>query len=557
MNPFALAYREQRQLFMFDKAYIAGTLFKIGGLATLAARFIVQFFWNPTVAVILTCALLALSTFLLWTEVRTSKRDWRIIPLCLIPACLIGASLSDNSLHFDFLTSILLAQTGLLIHRRIKKNSSLWSILITVILYLTAGPSALLFAFCSAINLLTSKTTSRALSITPVLTALACGVLAYLLAAVPTWGAAFSPAFYYDLDNSMPVIHWAPWVAIALVHTIATFVPKAAKTTLIAGSIAFVAALVLGNIAAKKIESKASLASYEYEYYTVNERWDDLITSCKHNEWTPLTANYLNLALAQKGTLLDELLKYDQRGVMSLTYSPEDKTVDARMAHIMFAMGNMAAAQDVAFNGLNTLTGYCPAMLKINAEVELMRGSYDVADKYLSMLEKAPRYKKWAKERQRFLWNDDAVESDPVLGTGRRDFPLEEGFAMFGNPVEELSRIIEANPSDSKAMSYGMAFLLLAKDISGLYKFVDKYWGSPAMRKLPVIAQEALVFYSEYSRNMENIAPVDPEWCLHHGVTTSVMDRFRDFQQASLKSGGKSPSGYRGTYWNYLLYTAI
>ena len=48
MNRFALAYREQQQLFLFDKTYLLGTLLKVGGLSTLTGRFIVQFFWNPT-----------------------------------------------------------------------------------------------------------------------------------------------------------------------------------------------------------------------------------------------------------------------------------------------------------------------------------------------------------------------------------------------------------------------------------------------------------------------------------------------------------------------------
>ena len=32
MNGFALAYREQQQLFLFDKTYLGTTLFKVGGL---------------------------------------------------------------------------------------------------------------------------------------------------------------------------------------------------------------------------------------------------------------------------------------------------------------------------------------------------------------------------------------------------------------------------------------------------------------------------------------------------------------------------------------------
>ena len=34
-------------------------------------------------------------------------------------------------------------------------------------------------------------------------------------------------------------------------------------------------------------------------------------------------------------------------------------------------------------------------------------------------------------------------------------------------------------------------------------------------------------------------------------------DVFQAFQQASLQSQGTAPKGFRGTYWNYLIYTAI
>lgn len=42
MNRFALAWREQ-QLFLLDKTYLTGTLFKVGGLATWLAQALVQF----------------------------------------------------------------------------------------------------------------------------------------------------------------------------------------------------------------------------------------------------------------------------------------------------------------------------------------------------------------------------------------------------------------------------------------------------------------------------------------------------------------------------------
>ena len=85
-------------------------------------------------------------------------------------------------------------------------------------------------------------------------------------------------------------------------------------------------------------------------------------------------------------------------------------------------MGNIAAAQNVAFNSLFALNGYNPTMLQMLVRIELMRGNYLVALKYITLLEKTVHYAGWATAQRRFLFDDEAVEQDPSLGTG--DVPL-------------------------------------------------------------------------------------------------------------------------------------
>ena len=278
MNHYALAYREQQQLFMFDKAWIFGTLFKVGGLAALLAQFIVQFFWNPTLALILTLLLLALSGYLLWVAVRGSRKDWRIIPLCLLPACFIGASLSDNSLHFDYLTAILLVETGLVIFKRVHSYRVLWGVILTIILYFTAGPAAILFALCVALRYRKKGFLPIAWFLLLIAVAAACGVAAFFLAVIPTWAAAFTPVFFYDLDATMPAIHWAPWIAILVVYLLTEVVigtwadstsPKRERTgkTILTGSlIIFLASLFYSGKIARNFDRKSQLTTYEYEY---------------------------------------------------------------------------------------------------------------------------------------------------------------------------------------------------------------------------------------------------------------------------------------------------
>ena len=553
MNPYTPAYREKQQLFIFDKTYLLGTLLKVGGLSTLLARFIVQFFWNPTVALVLTLALLAVSAYMTWAYIRESRKDWASAPLSLIPAIFIGVSLSDNSLHFDFLISLLLVQAGLLVFKRIKSRKYLWGTVLSIVLYFTAGPAAILFALCTVVSEKSVK------SLCFPVAASACGTIAFFTALVPSWSAAFTPAFHYDLDATMPVVHWCGWISLL----VAVLVSQLVKGLHLKRWPAFASGLVLlllafipANRFTDKIKEGQPILGAIFEYYTANEDWDGLIQACKKAPWLPRTANYLNMALAWKGELAENLLKYDQHGPDGLVMTTKDRAVDVAQAHLMFAMGNVAAAQDVAFNTLSSLHGYCPEMLKINALVELMRGNYAVADKYLSMLEKAPHYRRWAKEHRRFLYDDAAVEADALLGRGRRNLEAENHFIMYTNPMTELFPILNANPTDKRTLEYGLCYLLLAKDLNSVKHFIADYYSSPDSPELPRIAQEAMVFYSEYSRNMEGVEPFGLDWCYDHGVQPEIVKRFEEYQKAAV-AGGNSLRRFRGTYWYYLVHKEI
>ena len=549
MNPFALAYREQQQLFMFDKTYLMGTLLKVGGLATLLARFIVQFFWNPTVALVLTILLLALSAYMTWALLRKSKKDWKIIPLCLIPSIFIGASLSDNSLHLEFLTSILLVQAGLLIFKGIKSRKVLWGVLLTIILYFTAGSAAVLFAVCAA-----CLAFDKARGLIYIVTAAICGAFAYQTATVPTWADAFTPSLYYDLDASLPKVHWIGWICLSVIIGLLPFAKG--RHLFISGLTLALLSFIPARKISDKIEKEQPSIGYAFEHYANNEDWDGLIKACKKAPWLPRTANYLNMALAWKGELSEHLLDYDQRGPNALVMTTNDRAVDVVQSHIMMAMGNVAASQDVAFNSLYSLNGYCPAMVKINAQVELMRGCYGVADKYISLLEKAPHYRKWAKEHRRFLYDDAAVEADPLLGNGRKNLSAKDAFVMFTDPISELFPILDANPTDKRALEYGLCYLLLAKDLNSVKHFITDYYSSPDSPELPRIAQEAMIFYSEYSRNIEGIEPFGLDWCYEHGVKPETVKRFEEYQKAAV-AGPVSLKRFQGTYWYYLVHTEI
>ncbi len=554
MNRFALAYREQQQLFLFDKTYLLGTLLKVGGLSTLTGRFIVQFFWNPTVALCLTVLLLLLGGWMLWESVRRSLSDWVLLPVVLIPFVLLGGSLADNAVFFDVVPAWLFAVAAFRLYNHSSRARVCKGIFLTVVLYLAAGPGALLFAVCAMVTDAFRRDWRGVLY--PVL-GLLCGWLAYRLAWVPTLSAAWTPALFYNIDATLPVWHWAAWISLPVCVLLCETLKRMRVkrwVPLVAGLAVLGLSLIPADQIRKQSDAEMENLGYELEYYTCKEDWDGLIEACMHAPWLPRTANYLNMAFAWKGELSEKLLYFDQRGPSALILSTTNRAVDIATAHMMFTMGNMAGAQDVSFNLLNSLQGLCPAMLKMNAQIELMRGTYEVADKYLSLLEKAPHYRGWARAHRRFLFDDVAVEADPLLGNGRRNLSAENGFVMYSDPIGELFPILDINPGDARAREYGLCYQLLRKDLNSVKHFIEDYYKDG--EALPRIAQEAMVFYSEYLRNMGGTESFGLDWCYAHGVTPETVRRFVAYQQAAV-AGKNSLQKFRGTYWYYLIHTEI
>ena len=554
MNRFALAYREQQQLFLFDKTYLLGTLLKVGGLSTLTGRFIVQFFWHPTVALCLTVLLLLLGGWMLWASVRRSLSDWVLLPVVLIPFVLLGGSLADNAVYFDVVPAWLFAVAAFRLYNHSSRARVWKGLILTVVLYLAAGPGALLFAVCAMVTDAFRRDWRGVLY--PV-SGLLCGWLAYRLAWVPTLSAAWTPALFYNIDASFPAWHWAAWISLPVCVLLCETLKRMRVkrwVPLVAGLAVLGLSLIPADQIRKQSDAEMENLGYELEYYTCKEDWDGLIEACMHAPWLPRTANYLNMAFAWKGELSEKLLYFDQRGPSALILSTTNRAVDIATAHMMFTMGNMAGAQDVSFNLLNSLQGLCPAMLKMNAQIELMRGTYEVVDKYLSLLEKAPHYRGWARAHRRFLFDDAAVEADPLLGNGRRNLSADNGFVMYSDPIGELFPILDVNPGDARAREYGLCYQLLRKDLNSVKHFIEDYYKDG--EALPRIAQEAMVFYSEYSRNMEGIEPFGIDWCYAHGVTPETVRRFVAYQQAAV-AGKNSLQKFRGTYWYYLIHTEI
>ena len=111
------------------------------------------------------------------------------------------------------------------------------------------------------------------------------------------------------------------------------------------------------------------------------------------------------MALARKGILADEAFKYTQHGPRGLMVAwNKSTTISALLSDVYFTMGNVAAAQEMAFeSNIGALCDGNPRMTQRLVQTNLIYGAYPVAEKYIAVLENTFYYKYWAKAQRKFL----------------------------------------------------------------------------------------------------------------------------------------------------------
>lgn len=576
---YSLAFREQQQLFLFNASYINDLLYHVGGVAVLAARFLVQFFCLNGCGAFITAVMLGLTAWLVWLTMRKIGCTWYTFPLCFLPSLFLAVSLLDDYFNYQGLVAYAMAILFLFLYASIF-NGSKWKrfiagMALTILLYGIAGAVALLFAVAALIFDILQQGVKKSLSWIFIVAVLVMGFITVQAGAVGIYAYVFTPNGYCDYSVAFRAVHYISWIMLLTVLLVSWLFNKLESKSLLMKSCTCLLLLIITSVSFTKTYQKNGNITnerlYQLEYYAANEEWDKILkcNSILHND---LEANYVNLALAEKGQLASSLLNYQQNSPLSLILYTKDKQYIQLVAcaRVLFSMGNIAAAQSLASNTDQAKNGHNPSMLKMLVESELIRGSYIVAEKYLDVLADSWHYADWANAQRKYLFNDRLVMNNPIYANGRKDLPNKEDFVLYKTPMDDLYNILDTNPSDKKAMEYAISYLLLARDVNNTQTFIDRYYGKPALKTLPLYAQEALIFCSDYYGSMkeefalahgmskemfEKFRKVDIAYCRSHGVTEDTIDRFTAFKK-DMQQSGNSPSTlsrYNDTFWYYLL----
>jgi hypothetical protein len=565
-SEFHFYFVEQNQLFQNSRPYVIGSLLQPGGVALTVSEFLVQFFLLPFAGAGITAALLTATGWLAHRLVRRIAPRTNLIVAGLLPPVTLMC------IHFDFnyqaygTVAFLMAEAAFLLVLGIKNSG--WRIaahlLAVPLLFFLAGPVFLLYAV-QALLVSGTEEEGKRYAFSPLLWAgigvevLLAGLLGVYFALYGEYRHVFLPDGYYHLSLVPRSVIYFSWCSLAALVALASFLRRKKeggrwrRRASVALQLLAVAALCKWGVA--EYGDRKSYLMKELDYYSRTEQWNRILARCEGTLTNYLYISYVNLALLQKGELGDRMFHYDQRGPLGLLVDWNKTTsVSILLNDIYFAVNETVLSQEMAFEAyIGSIGDGSPRALKRLVQTNLIYGAYPVAEKYIAILENTFCYRHWAKAHRRFLYSDEEVENDPLLGNKRRALIPGASLSLIDGLDAELQQIAAANPADPAAISYAGAFYLLEKNPEGFRTFVEKHFGTPVLPVLPVAFQEAVIILSEQ----------DPGYWKRFGVSEAVAARFAEYKRQVVEAGRSGNShalpslmrrAYGDTYWYYFMF---
>lgn len=497
-NKFHLFYLEQTQLFRFSGDYFRSFLSKPGDLIFYFGEFLSQFFISPSIGALIITGLAAVVFFI--SSLINKRIGISTLVSDFFPVLLIAA-LQSNHLYKVGLTVGIIFALSFTYGYTLLKNSSVRYIgggLGLVVLYLLSGGFALLAALLALLlEMVYFKSEVKWINISVLaIVSLGFPFLAWKFFYLET----FSEAWFY------PFPFWGvlrtPLFGVLLIYfplIIIAFscyrqIRKKEKLvvawnykTALAGAAIVISGLVL--IKAKAYDPKIE-TFLGMDYYVQTGDWNKVIGLSKEYPGTnQLVTYYTNLALYKTDQMADRMFSFSQHGAGGLQLEwKRDEVTPFFGGEVFYHLNYINEAYRWAFESM-VAKGLNPRSLKRLVLTSLINGHYQIASKYLNILDQTMFYKGWAKEYKAYVSDTSRINQNPELAA-KRKYLVKQDFISYSLGLNDLLR---EHPNNRMAFEYQMAAFLLNKDIKG---FADNIYRVKELgyRQIPVSYEEALLF---------------------------------------------------------------
>jgi hypothetical protein len=290
------------------------------------------------------------------------------------------------------------------------------------------------------------------------------------------------------------------------------------------------------------------------DYYAEKEQWQKILGVAESIKVYDFRVNYhIARAYAHLNQLPDQLFNYPQLlGTKGIIFDSSTMKGSFIMptSDLYFDLGFMSESARWAFEA-QTLIPNSPRILKRLVMINLVNKKYELAGKFLKILDQNMLCKKWVDKYEKYVSDTTLAANDKVIAEKQRFNPLKK--AINGIPVENMELLLETNKDNRMAFDYLLALCILDTNFPVFVKYVQnyKYYN---IKTLPNSWAEVL---SVYILKIKSIPPfVDDET-----ISKECMGRFKAFNDAMLQFNNNKDAAqntikrdFENTFWYYLLY---
>lgn len=530
--PFALTYQEQLQLFLFDGDYFCGRMAEPGGFARYIAEFLVQFYNGVMIGAAILALLYMLVQRLTWRLMQATKEYYL---LSFIPAILLWYAMGDESVMLTYVVALVMAMAVALGWRQVKLGKLAKLVIAAVlipVLYWLIGPMVLLVA---------TLMLPWVVAVPAVVYALALILVSAHFLPFPMSRVILGIS-YYRFPEVIPYSLMAILVVIWLLALFSKRLPQP-KWWFLYPQIIIVALLLVLPLKVGYDAKKYELI--EYDHMVRVQDWNGIIRKAeKQMPDLPMSVSATNLALGLTNQLGDRTFDFYQRGSEGLLPKFERNFATTQLTgEIYFWLGLVNTAQRFAFEAMEAIPNYNKSarVVKRLAETNLINGQYDVARKYLQMLEKTIFYRPWAQRTMAMLGDEKAINAHPLYGT-MRQYRLQEDFLFSDRELDKIcGQLFMHNQQNQMAAQYLVMLPLLDGDIPRFMQFVQFVQNKISYN--PRHCQEGIAFAFMQQRQQPPKGVVSP----------MILQQMSDFARVySQDKTSPELDRFRNTVWYYI-----
>lgn len=550
---FVFRYQEESQLFIPALWNVSEQYLVPGGFIAFVGQFLIQCYHLPMFSVLVNTALLISVCAVINRLLQEYNNYCYNFPLSLIPVCwLMNVGIRNNYLIDGNVALLLMLLSVIpLLYMKDRIMITLYSLFSTVLLFVLGGNIAIYYSIFLSVYSITlhAKSNLRFYPLASLFPALIVLLFPVELGLYVPFTEAFKPEEYLEIQLLPDYYINYAWMIFCVILLVVVFISFAlsflnSKTKKdIASVLCFGALFFTLSCNMPDNTDKQNRMLNELSFLSDEEQWDAIINKYKNRNINDyISLNYLNMALAKKGMLAENMFAFDQKGPKSLV-APWNRTLymDNLLCDIHFMTGDLAMSESYALDAMTqSKRGGNTRALRRLVQINLLRGEYALAGKYIALLEQMPFYKEWADEYSGYLSEPERIADNPELkGKIVPSDSLDNLMSLM--TTEKLWNVHTAE--NRIGWEYLGCYYLLDKNLSKFNSYIEE----SGVEHLPRHFQEALLI--EGSDSVSNKLVSDK--------TRQRFESFRKVMAHFSKNNGDVSAIYNefgDTYWFYYYF---